>query len=306
MKNDIKKIINNSITNNRLNHCFLLKSNKKIIFDKYIIEIINLITNHSLISLEKEQLPLNIIYLDYYDENKISKEMILQTFNNATINTSKDKKIIIFQNIENVSLQALNSILKTIEEPNNKTIFIFTTNNINKVLPTVRSRAFIININEEIENEELVEFLIKNNNLNNEKALFYSEISQNKEEIIYCLNNEIESILEEFYNVIKNTKKSFTKIYLFLEKYTKKESFTIFIFLIKIIKYALKIVIFEKKPLFSNENLKKVILKIKEINNINNIYELINDFLNKSNNKNLNPFLQAESFLIKLMEMWNV
>ncbi|WP_416738081.1 AAA family ATPase [Mycoplasmopsis meleagridis] len=306
MKNDIKKIINNSITNNRLNHCFLLKSNQKIIFDKYIVEIINLITNYSLISLEKEQLPLNIIYLDYYDENKIGKEMILQTFNNATVNTSKDKKIIIFQNIENVSLQALNSILKTIKEPNNKTIFILTTNNINKVLPTVRSRAFIININEEIENEELVEFLIKNNNLNNEKALFYSEISQNKEEIIYCLNNEIESILEEFYNVIKNTKKSFIKIYLFLEKYTKKESFTIFIFLIKIIKYALKIVIFEKKPLFLNENLKKVILRIKEINNINNIYELINDFLNKSNNKNLNPFLQAESFLIKLMEMWNV
>ena len=52
-----------------------------------------------------------------------------------------NKKIFIIRNIDNGMEQAQNKILKTLEEPANNVYFILTTSNINKVLPTIRSRC---------------------------------------------------------------------------------------------------------------------------------------------------------------------
>lgn len=51
------------------------------------------------------------------------------------------KKIFIIKNIDNSMEAAQNKLLKTLEEPPKDVIFILTCNNINLVLPTIRSRC---------------------------------------------------------------------------------------------------------------------------------------------------------------------
>ncbi|MBU0577956.1 DNA polymerase III subunit [Patescibacteria group bacterium] len=82
-------------------------------------------------------------------------DMIVMTDNGETIKiddvrdlihktnlTSYGKhRIILIENIERMPIEAQNSFLKTLEEPAGKTIFILTSNKINQVLPTIKSRV---------------------------------------------------------------------------------------------------------------------------------------------------------------------
>ncbi len=52
-----------------------------------------------------------------------------------------DKKIFIISNFELATEAAQNKLLKTLEEPNAAVYYILTTSNIEKVLPTIRSRC---------------------------------------------------------------------------------------------------------------------------------------------------------------------
>ncbi len=63
-----------------------------------------------------------------------------------TKTSTRKKRIILLRNIEKSSLESLNALLKTIEEPPPNTIFLLTTNNLNAVLPTIKSRCRLINI----------------------------------------------------------------------------------------------------------------------------------------------------------------
>ncbi len=56
------------------------------------------------------------------------------------------KRIILIKNIENSNKQSINSLLKFIEEPNKDTFIIITTNSINNVLPTIKSRTQILKL----------------------------------------------------------------------------------------------------------------------------------------------------------------
>lgn len=64
----------------------------------------------------------------------------------ARVNMSRQAryKVVIIQSIERMTPEAANSLLKTLEEPPESTIFILTTNNIRLLLPTVVSRTRII------------------------------------------------------------------------------------------------------------------------------------------------------------------
>ncbi|MCS7298396.1 MAG: hypothetical protein RMJ37_00325 [Spirochaetia bacterium] len=53
-------------------------------------------------------------------------------------------KFVIFSEFENLTLDAQNSLLKTVEEPPKGVFFILLTSNYDKILPTIRSRTFKI------------------------------------------------------------------------------------------------------------------------------------------------------------------
>ncbi len=59
-----------------------------------------------------------------------------------------DKKVIIIQNCENFNRYSANALLKSLEEPKGNTIYILTTNDLTKLLPTIRSRCSIYTLSE--------------------------------------------------------------------------------------------------------------------------------------------------------------
>lgn len=69
---------------------------------------------------------------------------------------SGNYKVILINKAENMTLAAANSLLKILEEPSKKTIFILLANDIQGIPPTIRSRSQIINFSpvasEKIEN----------------------------------------------------------------------------------------------------------------------------------------------------------
>lgn len=70
---------------------------------------------------------------------------------NETTETSilfkNKKKILFISNIENGTQHSLNSLLKFLENPPYNTIIIMSCNFISQVIKTIKSRAFIIEIN---------------------------------------------------------------------------------------------------------------------------------------------------------------
>ena len=54
---------------------------------------------------------------------------------------SSKYKIYIIDEVHMLSKSAFNALLKTIEEPPKNVVFIFATTEVNKVLPTIRSRC---------------------------------------------------------------------------------------------------------------------------------------------------------------------
>jgi DNA polymerase III, gamma/tau subunits len=60
--------------------------------------------------------------------------------------SSESKKVLIIKEIEKMSLEAQNALLKITEEPPKNTVFFFVSNDENKILPTILSRVRVIKI----------------------------------------------------------------------------------------------------------------------------------------------------------------
>ncbi len=58
--------------------------------------------------------------------------------------TANDKRLFVLYEFETASLEAQNALLKTLEDQGGSVSFIMVTNNIERVIPTIRSRSRII------------------------------------------------------------------------------------------------------------------------------------------------------------------
>lgn len=77
-------------------------------------------------------------------KGSISKEQIdalQQRFSRTAAEEGRGRAVYIIRNAENASLSAMNSMLKFLEEPGDHVTAILTTDNINRLLPTIVSRC---------------------------------------------------------------------------------------------------------------------------------------------------------------------
>jgi len=81
------------------------------------------------------------------------------------------KKICIIKNIEDLTLEGANALLKTLEEPSADSLLLLTTTFPDRVLPTVKSRCQIINFFS-LTAEELKKNLMSGQNLSEEISHF--------------------------------------------------------------------------------------------------------------------------------------
>lgn len=64
----------------------------------------------------------------------------------STLPVSANYKVFILLNAENINERAQNKMLKSLEEPNSKNIFIMTSSKLDKILPTILSRLNKVHI----------------------------------------------------------------------------------------------------------------------------------------------------------------
>lgn len=130
-------IIKNQIINNKLGHCYIINTNNPALGHEKIKSVVDYL------SINSE----DIISLDQLDNIKISEIRYLQKQVNFKPYSSK-YKIIIIERADNLTPEAANAILKTLEEPPKDAIFFLISSNLANILPTIISRSQIIRIND--------------------------------------------------------------------------------------------------------------------------------------------------------------
>lgn len=135
-------------------------------------------------------------------------------------------RIVILENLERATLEATNKLLKLIEEPPLKTLFLFTTKNHFKLLDTITSRVTIIPTNTNIPATELAEakkFLTHQNLIQNFRFIedLEKETKNNPQKKI---NRQIVfDFLEQCMQVCRHEPKLFSQLELVLETYRSIE-----------------------------------------------------------------------------------
>ena len=126
-------------------------------------------------------------------------------FLNQTSAISEHKFLIIDSACE-LTLQASNSLLKTLEEPKKNNFLILITHNLSKIIPTIRSRCFIVKV-PEFSFEQFVEILQQNKINNSEKEkLFLSQICDNCPALAIEFGLDLVRFYQLFLNSILNQK----------------------------------------------------------------------------------------------------
>ncbi len=97
----------------------------------------------------------NLTSIGIDDVKNLQKDMIFSPFQEL-------KQIAVIFDAEKLTVQAQNSFLKTLEESNENSIYIFTTSNERNLLPTVLSRSLKIytkNIREKEDKDDVLDIL---------------------------------------------------------------------------------------------------------------------------------------------------
>lgn len=82
-----------------------------------------------------------------HSEKSIGVDTIRDLLNKAAEHTYEGgKRIIRIENAERMTPQAQNSLLKTLEEPNQETVFLLTCDDITQLLPTIISRCRVLRL----------------------------------------------------------------------------------------------------------------------------------------------------------------
>ncbi|WLP85718.1 hypothetical protein [Mycoplasma seminis] len=217
--------INDLALKGKLNHLFLLYSDKNYNFDSDLINLINAINNTSDV-VTLENLTPNVVLISG-EVDKLTKEDFENafyhfSFKSVTQNVFKHD-ILIIKNIENASINALNAILKSIEDPSDNLIIILTSNNLNIVLDTIISRAQLIRVQPKSQVEILSELPNDIANSTNGKILAYlfKEPSQ-----IVDNFDEFSNLIQMLKNAIKSSFTNAVGLFDFLDANLNKENST--------------------------------------------------------------------------------
>ena len=158
------RIIENEFNLKKIPHAFLLVGNNTDQPLQFLT--MSLICNETLACEQciDCQKVLNHQYADIIEidgeEESIKKkhiENIQETFKKSSLEGKA--KVYILKNVEKTTKEAMNALLKILEEPTEGIYAIFTTKNINRILPTIISRCQVIELkpdNKEVLKEKLI------------------------------------------------------------------------------------------------------------------------------------------------------
>lgn len=154
---------------------------------------------------------VDVSYIDSEDKKSIGIEKVrdklvsdieVRPYNNQY-------KIYIIKDADTMTDAAQNAILKTIEEPHEYAIIILLSTNVQKFLPTIRSRCTIIDM-KPIPNKEMNNYIVDNLNIEKKFVDMYMAYSQGNIEKLENMINSDEFI--EFRKETLSIGRHFTKL----------------------------------------------------------------------------------------------
>lgn len=296
----VTKLLLNSFKNNKLVQAYLFVSNdksflldyalafsKKLITENYDEKICNMIDNNNYPELKIIE-PTN---------NIIKKEQLLDLQQSFQVKpTLGDKLVYIICGADKLHVSSANTILKFLEEPSEKIVAILLTDNLNKVLPTIKSRCQNLIFKNKKE-EELNKLDIL---LNEYKSKVYD-----KEDYVEQFNNLKENMVSFIKQIEKLKIKEFIhfKDSIFDIYKTKDEINILFDFMLYFYYDMLNFMI-SRKVIYVNDYLEdmKEIAKISDIDKIQRKLQLIENTKIKLET-NMNLKLLMDEFIIKFSEV---
>lgn len=305
--NNYIKIIDNIFKSGKLVHCYLLNYFSKSSNDDALLYFLNKIDENDYKSVNKESFSQNIYLIDS-EEKIIKKEDILQVFKDAssTIVGNKKNRIIIIKNVENASVNGINSILKIIEDPIENTIILMTTDSISQVLSTIKSRSQIINIFSDTKKE-----IFDNLSLDGKYKTLSLVLSNITLELYFARSFYNVDFNKYLYKIAEKVQKSWKNKYIlynFLSENIVSENYKRNYFTLYSLTYFYKLLASTDLNTLEKKLKIKLLSSNKKIDE--NFIDLsgfifdVNNFFSNTNNRGLNFMLQKERLLIKLMEIY--
>jgi len=197
---------------------YILSSNEDFIYD---LDNLKIIPDNKSFKLVQNKSNPNFILVDIQEEKKnidISQiRNLILTLNKSSFNTKP--RFVLIDNIELLNINAVNALLKILEEPNDNINFILINNN-KRILPTLKSRC--LNFKIQLTSKQSIE--IANKILNNNYNEFLNEDLVNN----YSTPGEILNLID-FANIndidlIETNLKDFIKKIIMEKLYKKNNS----------------------------------------------------------------------------------
>lgn len=197
---------------------YILSSNEDFSYD---LDSLKIIPDNKSFKLVQNKSNPNFILVDIQEEKKnidISQiRNLILTLNKSSFNTKP--RFVLIDNIELLNINAVNALLKILEEPNDNINFILINNN-KRILPTLKSRC--LNFKIRLTSKQSIE--IANKILNNNYNEFLNEDLVNN----YSTPGEILNLID-FANIndidlIETNLKDFIKKIIMEKLYKKNNS----------------------------------------------------------------------------------
>ncbi len=296
----VTRLLLNSFDNNKLVQAYLFVSNdksflldyaisfsKKLITENYDEQICNMIDNNNYPELKIIN-PIN---------NVIKKEQLLDLQQSFQVKPTLGNKLVyIISEADKLHASSANTILKFLEEPSDDIVAILLTDNLNKVLPTIKSRCqnLIFKNKKEEEINKLDNILNDYKTKVYDKEDYQDEFNKLKENMISFIIQIEKLKIKEFIHY----KDSIFDIYK-----TKDEIIILFDFMLYFYYDMLNFMI-SRKIIYMNDYIEdiKKISESSDIEKIQNKLQLIENTKIKLES-NMNLKLLMDEFIIKFSEV---
>ena len=197
---------------------YILSSNEDFIYD---LDNLKIIPDNKSFKLVQNKSNPNFILVDIQEEKKnidISQiRNLILTLNKSSFNTKP--RFVLIDNIELLNINAVNALLKIVEEPNDNINFILINNN-KRILPTLKSRC--LNFKIQLTSKQSTE--ITNKILNNNYNEFLNEDLVNNYSTPGEILNLIDFANKNDIDLIKTNLKNFIKKIIMEKLYKKNNS----------------------------------------------------------------------------------
>ena len=197
---------------------YILSSNEDFIYD---LDNLKIIPDNKSFKLVQNKSNPNFILVDIQEEKKnidISQiRNLILTLNKSSFNTKP--RFVLIDNIELLNINAVNALLKILEEPNDNINFILI-NNYKRILPTLKSRC--LNFKIQLTSKQSIE--IANKILDNNYNEFLNEDLVNNYSTPGEILNLIDFANKNDIDLIKTNLKNFIKKIIMEKLYKKNNS----------------------------------------------------------------------------------